>query len=811
MRRFDKIIGSRSDGRRAHHENSASSNENQFVEVVGYIDWIRIYGDWGLGSFWTEDRESIKITGQVVKDLKEGHQYRLTGRWKEHPKYGKSIEVLSSAPHIKLDPRAIAKYMVANFDGIGHKSAERMIRHAMDNGGEQGLESLRRQLLDAPWSIDWSPAKRSGTFNGSSEDELASSYVQRDLVTRISAIPGMSTTTIRSLAKWGVAQRSERIDFEKTDDLVADAWRLISSNPYAAIGRIPDFGFLLADAIGKMVNMPYDAPQRLMALVAYAIKKGCETEGHVYLTHEQTCSYIQQVDHQVDPAVAIDYGLQSGSIVLDDGRNERRYYTPDLLAAENEVALAIADMLRPSRPLASKTADLTERIQSAFRQGKPGASAYQLDPSQVEAIRRTLTSPVRVHLITGGPGCGKTSIVETMVRMLNGRQFHFAAPTGKAAKVLTNRIAQTGNHASTIHSLLKGGDGGWRVNSDDPLTGDVLVVDEASMPSLDLYRAILDACNNDMHLILVGDPNQLQSIQPGSVLNDLLTTPGLVSSHLTTVHRNGGGILGVVQEIAAGKMSCRDLADVSFSHELGDAAEMFPRVARAYLEAVEHRGIENVVLLMSRRQGKPDTPGWNTTYANAVLRDMLNPGAEKLPGTANLHVGDRVIIRQNMELTQKAAGPDGEELTERVVNGDTGQILAYERYSGKTNGQSGVQWLRLKLDDGRIIDYPGDAIKSLDHAYAMTVHACQGSEYQEVLAVFTPGVATFVNRNALYTAASRAKSMLRFFAEDHVLRRIAATPAPKRNSALVEKVREFMESEDEDDERAASRKMRHAA
>jgi exodeoxyribonuclease V alpha subunit len=823
MSRFGNIAGGGApsaapfSGRRV---NTPAPQED-LIEVVGYLDKIRVFGDWGIGDIWTEDRGSVKITGQMVKTLTEGSQYRLTGRIKRHPKYGDSIDVVTAAPHVRLDPRAIEKYMEANFEGIGPKSAKKMVKHAITNGGDAGLENLRQQLLNAPWAIDWSPANREGTFKATS-DETAVDFVQRDLTMRLSGVQGMNSLVIGLLARWSFNCRMTDPEFEKTQDPVADSWRILSRDPYAAIPMVNGLGFLLADAIGKMVNVPLDAPHRLSALVAHALKRGCEMEGHVYLRRDQLVESIRQVERTIDPNVAINHGLETNTIVLDDERGQPRYYTPELQDAEDRVAEAIAEMLGDRAPLLTAVNGLDDRIQAAFRQGKQNAASFSLDPSQVAAVRGALTSGSRIHVITGGPGCGKTSLVETEIKMLPGKTFHFGAPTGKASKVLSSRIAQTGNKASTVHSLLRGSEGGWQVNREDPLDGDVLVIDESSMPSLDLYRAILDACNRNMHLILVGDHNQLQSIQPGRVLSDLLEVKGINHAHLTTVHRNGGGILEVVKEIESGKMTCKDHPDVYFSHGLGDAEDFFPVVMNAYMDAVARRGIENVILMMSRRQGEASQPGWNTTYANAVLRDLMNPGAEKIPGSSKMHVSDRIIIRENMSLKQKPQGSnpfaddeDEEEVRhESVVNGDTGQIMSFELHQGKGKGnQSGAAWLRIRLDDGRTIDYPGEALNKLDHSYAMTVHSCQGSEYQEVLAVLTPGAPTFINRSTLYTAASRPRLKMHFFAEDSVLRKIAATPAPRRNSALVEKITErIAEEEDEADvQPTSSSRFRPAA
>lgn len=792
-----------SSGQAAQQAEPQSSSAGMY-EIVGHLDSVRVFGEWGTGVVWTEDREEVKITGEAVKDLKEGFYYKLAGKDKHHQKYGKSFDVISAMPYVKLDQRAIAKYMEANFEGIGPKSAEKMVKHALDVGGQDGLELLRQQLLNNPWDIDWGPAKREGAYKPPSEDETATAFVHRDLTTRLGNVPGMNAPTLKLLAKWAVGVRSvlpPDDEFEKTADPVADCWRLLTHNPYAPIKDVVGYGFLMADSIGRLVNIPLNSPQRLAALVAHALTRGCEMEGHVYLTERQITESIRQVDRQANPEDAVQFGLSDGTIVLDDERGARRFYTPKLKAAEDAVAAAVVKLMGDGNSLLTDLLGMEDKIQAAFRHGKKDGGKLSLDESQVGAVKSILISKGRIHILTGGPGCGKTALVETIVRMLPGRLFNFGAPTGKAAKVLGNRISSTGNRASTVHSLLRGGEGGWQVNKESPLEGDVVVIDESSMPPVEMYMAILDAVNSNMHLILTGDEKQLQSIQPGRVLADLIEVPGINHVHLTTTHRNSGGILEVVKEIAEGRIDTRDRDGVTFSHGLPDASEYFPVVMQAYVDAVGRRGIENVLLMISRRQGSADEPGWNTTYANAVLRELCNPNAEKLPGTGSLHVGDRIIIRDNMSLQQKpAANEDAEDAREeRVVNGDTGTILSFERPPAGSKDK-GVAWVRLKLDDGRMIDYPGFALKALDHSYALTVHAVQGSEYAEVIGVFTPGTPNFINNSTLYTGGSRPSLHMHYYAEDQVLRRIAATPVPRRNSALVEKITELLNpAEDEDD------------
>jgi exodeoxyribonuclease V alpha subunit len=760
------------------------------IEYAGYVENIRIFNDWAIGKFFVNGK-SISIKGSAVAELKEGTEYRLTGRMVNHPKYGDSFDVISSAPYVQLDPRAIQKYLVDNFKGIGEKTAKKMVDQIAKDG-ELELEKFRVKVLDEPWSIDWSTVGREGVYESAEEDSIG--YIGRDLATRIGNIQGIHRGILKGLATFLFKKKAAISNSDKTITPM-DAWNILKEDPYEPARTVAGYGFRTADAVGSFLNIQKNEPSRLRALIHHALEETCNSTGHVFLTSDQLAAAAKKIDPRVDVDSAIDFGVEEGMIIAEDTDDGVHYYTPKLYLAEVKVARGIRDLMEKSTPLYKGKGELSdEAIQTAFRMGKKGAPPA--DASQVAAVRSMLTNPSRLHILTGGPGCGKTALIETVIRLLTNSSFQFCAPTGKAAKVLTSRIHATGHSALTIHSLFKGSEGGWRVNSDDPLIGDLLVVDESSMPSLELWEAILDGMNKNMHIILAGDQGQLPSIQAGAVLIDLLKVKAINHVHLSEVHRNSGGILDVVNEVSAGHIITKDRESVKFSHGLGDAEDEFSSVVDRYITCAGRSGLENTLLLMSRRQGKEDEPGWNTTYANAILREVCNPGAQRIPGT-RIHVGDRIIIKNNMVLPQKnAEGDEDDARTERVVNGDTGTIRSFEESKDKKN--AGVTWMSIRLDDGRIIDYPGAESNHLQHSYALTVHAAQGSEYKDVLAVFTPGTPSFVNRNMLKTALSRARDGLEIFAKDAVLKQIAATPLPQRNSALVERITQEEDySEDE--------------
>lgn len=789
----------------------AQARKPQTSELTGTIESVRMFGaDWGVATLRTEDGKSFKLTGRV-NDLKEEAEYSVTAQVKMHPKYGESFDVLGARPHVQLNTAALVKFIKNNFKGIGQASAVKYVAAIQAEGGAQALTALREKLLNEPWAVDFSAIKREGTFDGDEKDKTLHAFIQRDLATRISGLPSNVLSALADYLLIAV-KAQERDDKFASSDPVGDAWYILSQNPYAPITKVGGYGFASADTIGRLVKIPRNAPVRLAALVAHAVNDKCQSFGHVYLTLDQAKEGILRIDGGIDTKIALEHALEAGTIELDDEQAELRLYPCRLMDAEIALAQKIAEMCEPVEPLMNSTSAkaLNAKVQETAKQ-LGGVFKNGLDDSQLKALTSIVTSRSRLHTITAEPGAGKTAVMEVLVKLLPNKQFLFCAPTGKGAKVLSNRLRSVGGYASTINSLLMGEcESGFRFNADNQLEGDVLVVDEGSMPDLELAAAVFAAVNDGMHVIILGDVNQLPSIAPGMVLADILQIPQANHHCLDTVHRNSGGILDVIREVKAGQLNPTNRIGVKFSGELVSASEGFNALVIEYMQAVSRAGYDGTALLMSRRKGDVNEPGWNTTYANAVLREVCNPNARKLPGST-LCEGDRIILKSNMTIKDE----DDDSADVRVVNGDTGAITGFTLKSSANNAgkrDGGVDTVQIKLDDGRAIDYPGVALNSVQLGYALTVHAAQGSEYKEVIAVITPGTPTFINRNMLFTGLSRARMNLSVHGKNQDLRKVAATPMPKRNTGLVRRIeRELVEFQtDQNDEPEESRERRAA-
>lgn len=789
-------------------------------EVIGLVmpDSLKMFSEtWGKARLWgvdssnpdSKDKDSFALTGDLT-ELKEGHEYIVTGVVKNHPRYGDSIEVTSFQPYLRLNEKAITKYLVDNFKGIGEKSAAKYVEKILADEGASGLEAFRQKLLREPWSISFESINRTGEFSPEERLKTSLAFVQRDLATRLVGIPGIRGQVLNALAKRLVSLLPEVKPGQPQGDPVALSWARLAQDPYEPIPHVPGYGFMMADAIGRSVDIPRESPQRMAALVAHAVQQGCEMGGHVFLRDQQVHEAISKIDGRVSISAALAAAKQRQTIAIDEAGSTPasdphfdRIYPFSLLRAERSLGRIVAQMCKPHQALhTGPAAGLAEKIQETARKLK-SFSKGGMDETQVQALQNILTKRVRLHTITAEPGAGKTAVMEVLTKLLPNKNFIFCAPTGKGAKVLNNRVKDLGCSASTIHSLLQGSaPGDFRFNEEDQLSGDVLVIDEATMPDLALADALFRSVPEGMHVILMGDPGkpgeagQLPSIAPGRVLQDLMLLPEIDHNHLGKVHRNSGGILEVMREIRRGKLNPTSRDGVVFSGRLPDAETEFQEVVDKYVQAVGRVGIENTVLLMSRRQGEPLEPGWNTTYANAVLRTVMNAGGQKVPGTS-VHVGDRVMIRENAAIETV----NGEE---RVVNGDTGTVKSF-RMSETDPKKGGAEVINIILDDGRTIPYPGSSGNTLDHAYAATVHLVQGSEYKEVIAVMTGGSPSFINQNMLLTGLSRARNHLHVYGDSKTLEQIARTPMPARNSALLQRVRGHLAESDDDADSVAAK------
>jgi exodeoxyribonuclease V alpha subunit len=516
-----------------------------------------------------------------------------------------------------------------------------------------------------------------------------------------------------------------------------DAIQVMTEDPYRLARDIRGIGFRTADAIAMKLGMEKTAPQRLRAGVSFALQDATD-DGHCALPIADLVKLAQTL-LEVDAALieaAIAEELRRGEeVITDTVGGERCVFLKGLHAAERVIAERLMERAagRPPWP----EIDLAKAL--PWVEGKTGRV---LSPSQAEAVRLVLGSKLAV--ITGGPGVGKTSTLDTILRILTakGVRVLLTAPTGRAAKRMTE---QTGLEAKTIHRLLEidPKHGGFSRGEDNPLDCDLLVVDETSMLDVPLMNALTKAVPARAGLLLVGDVDQLPSVGPGQVLADVIASGAVPVARLTEVFRQAAESRIVVNahRINSGKMPepqhAGEHADF-YLIDIDEPEEGLAKLVEVVTKRIPRRfgldPVRDVQVLSPMQRGV-----LGARNLNHELQRVLNPDP---PGSVErfgwrFSPGDRVMETQN-------------DYDREVFNGDLGTVSRIDEEDGAL----------VVSFDGREVVYPFGELDTLVLAYATTIHKSQGSEYPAVVIPITTQHWTMLARNLLYTGVTRGKRLV---------------------------------------------------
>ncbi|CAO4135922.1 SF1B family DNA helicase RecD2 [Methylorubrum extorquens] len=515
-----------------------------------------------------------------------------------------------------------------------------------------------------------------------------------------------------------------------------EAISVMTEDPYRLARDIRGIGFKTADAIAVKLGLTKDAPQRLRAGISFALQTATD-EGHCALPVADLVKLATEllgVEAQLIRSALLDV-LQTGEVVQDIIGDKACIFLSGLHAAERVIAERLLRRNQGKPPW--QEIELAKAL--PWVEGKTGKS---LSPSQAEAVRLVLGAKLAV--ITGGPGVGKTSTLDTILRILRakGVQVLLAAPTGRAAKRMSE---QTGIEAKTIHRLLEidPKHGGFSRNEENPLSCDLLVVDETSMVDVPLMNALTKAVPNGAAVLLVGDVDQLPSVGPGQVLADIIASRRVPVARLTEVFRQAAEsrIIINAHSINSGRMPKPAPRGEESDFHLIEIDEPEAGVAKL-IEVVTKRiparfgldPVRDVQVLTPMQRGV-----LGARNLNHELQAVLNPN----PRTSverfgwRFSPGDRVMESQN-------------NYDREVFNGDLGMVDRIDEEEGAV----------IVSFEGREVVYPFGELDTLVPAYATTIHKSQGSEYPAVVIPLTTGHWTMLARNLLYTAVTRGKRLV---------------------------------------------------
>ncbi|MBQ9324434.1 MAG: ATP-dependent RecD-like DNA helicase [Clostridia bacterium] len=664
-----------------------------------------------------------------------GEQIIVTGEWKVHATYGQQF-VASSLEILKpTTALGIKRFLESGFvKGIGKATARRIV----ETFGEDALHVLEQ----CPEEL-----RRIKGLSAARVDQIARSY-QSLMGTRQGLI------FLQSLGiPAATAQKISQFYGEKTRDILTE-------NPYQPCMDIEGFGFLSADPIALSLGFPKDAPQRLKSALAYTLLEAAQSNGHCYLPRETLlleCQRITGVDEEVI-SVQLQSQILSGELVLEEGEEEDRIYLPAYYAAECEICLRLS-LLMESAPPARKT-DVQKQI-TRFEQ----EHQMRFSEKQKEAIACALE--FGVFIITGGPGTGKTTIINCIISLLSRKgNVLLCAPTGRAAKRMSET---TGMEAKTIHRLLEysGEEKSFTYDESKPLNASCIICDETSMVDLMLMRALLRAITPGTRLIMVGDADQLPSVGAGNVLRDLLSSQVIPAVRLTDIFRQSAEsrIVTNAHRINHGEMPVFNEKGTDFflerCHDPQLCAETVVGLVSTRLPSFLHyTAEERMRMIQVLSPHKKGTTG--VLYLNTVLQSALNPPSPDKPSVewneTVFRLGDKVMQTKNdymLEWTRDGENGSG------VFNGDIGYIVEVDTED---------EIVQVRFEDDRLAAYTSEDAENLDLAYCMSVHKSQGSEFPVLVMPVCACPSLLQTRNLFYTALTRAQSLVMLVGEEGIIR-----------------------------------------
>ena len=692
----------------------------------------------------------LTVVGALL-GVQPGERVQLRGRWKAHPQYGRQFEVQSYTTVLPATIQGIRRYLGSGLiKGIGPKMAERIVL-------QFGTETLRI-IEEQPTRLAEVPGlgpKRTALIGQAWTEQKAIKEVMLFL-------QGVGVST--SLAV--------RIYKTYKDASIS----IVQHDPYRLAADVWGIGFKTADKIAQAMDIPHDSPARVRAGLQFALSTAGD-EGHCYLPEDELIARAAEllgVEPTLVETCLAELAGEEG-VILEylhdpDGSRVTAAYLVPFHRAEVSLASGLQRLLHaPGERLPA-----FQRVDwEAALTWLQGATGSTLAPAQAEAVQLALTQKVAV--LTGGPGCGKSFTVRAIVALAKAKRARIvlAAPTGRAAK----RLAElAGMEAATLHRLLQLRPGGEAAfDRDHPLDADLVVVDEASMLDVLLANTLVKAVATGAHLLFVGDVDQLPSVGAGEVLRDLLEAPEIPRVRLTQIFRQAqeSGVVMNAHRINAGQFPRTTALPDFFLF----AEEDNERVADLVVDIVANR-LPRKFGLDPRREVQVLCPMHRGPAGAGVLNERLQEALTPArPGLLERRVGGRVY-RVGDKVTQIRNNYD--KGTGGVFNGSVGVVTGLSLED---------QELRVYMDEEEEIVYNFDELDELTHAYAISIHRSQGSEYPCVVVPLTTSSWLMLQRNLLYTAVTRAKRIVVLVGSKRALAKAVRTDgAGRRYTALADRL-----------------------
>lgn len=756
------------------------------MKLEGYVEHI-IYRNTENGYSvlnLVSDGEETTVVG-TFHYISEGELLELEGEYTEHPLYGQQFHMERFEVKVPQDALAMERYLGSGaIKGIGAALAARIVRRF----GAKTFEIMERE------------PERLAEIKGISERKA------REIAEQMEEKRELRQAMV-FLQEYGISVNLAVKVYERYGQ---EIYRIIKENPYRLAEDIAGVGFRTADEIAKKVGIREDSDFRIRSGLLYTLL-GASSEGHTCLPEElllRKAAELLRVSAEAVERHLNDLSMDRKLVrkIFSDAEGRERTFVYSSAAYYAELSTAVM-LSRLNLTLETSDTEIDTLLHRVSRQSK-----IELDERQKEAVSEAVKHGVLI--LTGGPGTGKTTTINAMIRYFEaeGLEILLAAPTGRAAKRMTEA---TGCQARTIHRMLElsggpesaGGRASFMKNEDDPLEADVIIIDEMSMVDLYLMQALLKAVVPGTRLILVGDVNQLPSVGPGSVLQDLIRSKAFPVVRLTKIFRQAAesDIIVNAHKINRGERIVLDNKSRDFFFLQRQDPNVILRVVLALVQEKLPRYVNaqpsDIQVLTPMRKG-----ALGVENLNRVLQRYLNPAAPDKPelpfghGSAGgedgenqkgvLRTGDKVMqIRNNYQLEWEVRNRYGIAVDRGlgVFNGDMGIVRGINSFAEEVT---------VEFDEGRMVSYPYKQLDELELAYAVTVHKSQGSEYPAVVIPLLAGPRPLMNRNLLYTAVTRARSCVTLVGSAGTFQAMVDNGTEqKRYTGLCEAVKSYLSSQ----------------
>ena len=564
-----------------------------------------------------------------------------------------------------------------------------------------------------------------------------------------------------------------------------EVYGILKENPYRLADDIEGVGFRTADDIAAKAGIRTDSDFRVRSGILYTLLQA-SGEGHTFLPQEELTAKTSEllgIDKDIIEKNYMDLSIER-KIIMKQSGEQTQIYSASFYYMEANTATMLREL-----DIAYDVADaeIEQRIHNIEKQ-----TGMQLDEHQVQAVKEAVRNGLLV--ITGGPGTGKTTTINTIIRYfeMEGMDIFLAAPTGRAAKRMSET---TGFEARTIHRMLElnggmEGSAGFERNETNPLETDLVIIDEMSMVDITLMNSLLKAIAPGTRLILVGDINQLPSVGPGSVLKDIIQSEAFNVVMLTKIFRQAStsDIIVNAHKINRGEEVSLDNKSMDFFFLKRYEADIIINVVLQLVKQKLPKFVDatpyDIQVLTPMRKGL-----LGVERLNGILQQYLNPPdkskREKEHGDMVFREGDKVMqTKNNYQLEWEICTKFGLTVDKGmgIFNGDMGIITEINDFA---------ETMTVEFDEGRKVEYSYKLLDELELAYAITIHKSQGSEYPAVVIPLLSGPSMLMNRNLLYTAVTRARKCVTLVGNDTTFNQmIQNTSQQKRYSGLCDRIRE---------------------